>query len=583
MKELRRHQIEAVQALTARFAGDSRRFRYRMATGTGKTVTASHAVEVGMAGAIGVDGKRIVVLCHTNNLTSQFEERFYEEFPNPKANWEFHTYQSFVLKEPEDDLFMLVIDEIHQGGQSKEEGSYKSIIENWRPKYLLTLSATDAGVDEAVFGPRFGPDSYTYTFKQALEDGILTNVMITTIHTGLSQTLEDGAKLEGTDVGDIIAQDNEAGVNLAHEKNVDLLEKTKISAAIQTYLLKEAGNPVLFYCSNKKFADWGAEEFKRLAGGKYRVRVAHSDLKEADKNIEDFLKGRFAALFNCRMFREGVDYPALAVAFDTNPSVTNEGRSLIQGVGRVTRLFDGKGLGRYYVCVSPNSNRVDVAEMAKERGLSEEAAEVFAADTEMRAGFAVAMEQEGREAEVSANEVMVNLAATQPEFFDMEAVVDHVAAKMAKPTNRVALTSGLLIRDASGSKEVDQKRLSDLLRRRERGSLTYEVCLESARPHPSPGKWSEADPSAYALALRNGWSDRIYKEVGMVVRTIRKSGSLTYKVCLESARPHPSPSKWQEVDASAYKAAHHNGWAELIYNELGWPPKQVRKRKEDEK
>jgi superfamily II DNA or RNA helicase len=328
--------------------------------------------------------KKVVFVCHTNVLKEQLKQSIIENLGVAKIPkmWSFHLYQS-LKRHKIHNVDLMVIDEAHQGGLEKEIGSYKSIIANIRPRKVLGLSATDYNLDKEIFGEKTSANTFTYSYKQALLDQVLNECEVITIHTGLEQTLQDGKKIIGKDLNEVLKKDRQEKVNLCSNESVKAISKGSLIGGIETFLRNEFDistgkmSQAIFYVDSIEQANAMPRLFFERLGRLYTkakrvvdrparksvIRVVHSqiDNQENEENIQDFKSGKFSVLVNVNQLQEGFDYPDLEVVVDFAPSFSNNSRVFFQRLGRCLRLKKGKGRSRYYLVyrISGSSKKYD--------------------------------------------------------------------------------------------------------------------------------------------------------------------------------------------------------------------------------
>ncbi len=324
--ELRNYQKKGCD-LCVNTLATKKHFRYEMTTGAGKTILAIETAKI-VAG-----DKPIIVATHNNQMRNQFQ---IEVNKSKITNCKVYTYQA--LKNSKKNCYLLIADESHQGGQTLN-GSYKKIIKSLKPTKIISLSATDYGVQNKLFGK----EKFSFGLVEAFEEGVINQCNIITIDTGLVQTLSNGKQIEAKGLSELLDKDKKNGVKLKHKKSVENLMKTSILAIKDIYLAKEKGNQAIIYVPTIALADWAHKNLKGI-----KTAVSHSFIK--DKNIFDQFKAKkFDVLITVHQGREGFDYPELEVVFDCAPSFTNNGRNFKQKCGRILRKIEGKKTSRYYI------------------------------------------------------------------------------------------------------------------------------------------------------------------------------------------------------------------------------------------
>lgn len=499
-------------------------FRYNICVGGGKTTTAIQTAEKV------ANGKTIVIACHTQNLINQFRGNVAEQLglkyvQDIPAQWQFYTYQSLVKKSKKDipDIGMLVIDETHQGGQS-EFGSYRKIIETLKPKKVLGLSATDAGLSEGLFGKKTKSNTFTFSFSDAKKEDVLNDCQILTIHTGLEQHLEGISQevISGNDLEDIQKQDQEMGVNLSDIRTLDAINEANIFAAVETYFLNEARPrdgyfpQAVFFVGTTAQADMCRNKFharymhyttnaklKNIPGSGDVVRVAHSSMKGSvrvlDKitnemvpkkislvNIDDFREKKFPVLINVKQIQEGFNDPSLELIFDCAPSFNKEGRIFIQRIGRALRIEDGKLPSRYYTFYKATGRLKKFNGEKVEEVLAEHIPGYRDASPEEKAAYMgqieVAISAElaehscdtdtGMDDVLDIEEVSIDLDSFEkpvvfdaPDLYDGSDLISSLAGE--KPRSITVTRSDFIVTKARGQKVRNTVMLHDLLKRDE--------------------------------------------------------------------------------------------------------------------
>lgn len=370
MTTLHAYQQDAVNKAIACFkSGTENRFRISMITGAGKTVTVIHTVERGMPAIVGdLHGMHVVVACHTNQLRDQFESEVVREVAEigMGANWGVHTYQSlrdlklkdFGGKPP----LVLIVDEAHQGGLKQKddaESSYQKIIKRLKPRFIISLSATDMGLDEDLFGEKTETNTFNFNLRDAIQGDFVNPCEIITIHSGLLQQLIDrnsgsAKEISGVNIESVGDQLEGLNVDFRDPESKLAIENGIIMSAIETYARLEVKDgkftPAVFYVKTIEAADRAVDMFHKFFNTKKKLaRAVHSESRESPKNIKDFVAGKYKVIFNVRQLQEGFNMPSLGLAFDCCPSFTNDGRIFTQRLGRVLRKAKAKEKSRYYL------------------------------------------------------------------------------------------------------------------------------------------------------------------------------------------------------------------------------------------
>ncbi len=275
-----------------------------------------------------------------------------------------------------DDLF-LIADECHRYG-SKENSRIFEIPFS----YTLGLSATperygDYGFEEKLV-PNLGNMIYTYTYSDALRDGIIPSYKIIRLMVHLTPseefTYEELAgkinkltrvlisrypELKKASPAHFVKQ-----LNKLHEKNRDelitryiaLLNQRKSvihSSKSKLYALKWLFNgerldkeKVLIFHERIEIAE---HIFKYLKEIGFAAGIYHSKMpvKERLASISEFKDGKTNVLIACRALDEGFDVPAAETGIIV--AGTSSVRQWIQRMGRILRRAPSKEYSKIYV------------------------------------------------------------------------------------------------------------------------------------------------------------------------------------------------------------------------------------------
>jgi type I restriction enzyme R subunit len=189
-------QVAITRAVQSILQGKNR-VLLTMATGTGKTVVAFHICWKLWSSKWNAKNDptrkpRILYLADRNFLVDDPKDKIFAPFGD--ARWKieggtvthgremyFSTYQSIaedenrpgLYKEFSPDFFdLIIVDECHRGS-AKEKGSWREILNYFKPAYQLGMTATplrDENRDTYLY---FGNPIYTYSLRQGIDDGFL--------------------------------------------------------------------------------------------------------------------------------------------------------------------------------------------------------------------------------------------------------------------------------------------------------------------------------------------------------------------------------------------------------------------------
>jgi superfamily II DNA or RNA helicase len=222
-----------------------------------------------------------------------------------------------------DSFDYIIVDEIHHGAAP----TYKKIIEHFKPKFLLGLTATPHRLDKKdVFALCDFNLVYDVDLFQAINRGWLVPFKYYGIYDS-TVNYDNITYLKGTYVG------KELEKALSIEKRADLIYKNYLR-----YKRKRA----LGFCTSIKHADFMTEYFKSKG---VKAASIHSNGNsdhhiERKEGVEKLEKGDIEVIFSVDMLNEGVDIPALDLIMFLRP--TESPTVFLQQMGRGLRLYPGK-------------------------------------------------------------------------------------------------------------------------------------------------------------------------------------------------------------------------------------------------
>jgi type I restriction enzyme R subunit len=199
----RYYQEIAVNKVMESISDGQNRILLTLATGTGKTFISFQIVHKLLKAKWNLDGNdrrpRVLFLADRNVLADQAINTFnpYEKdvikidgeevrkrngVVPTNAYIFFAIYQAIAEREdiggyykeyPSDFFDLIVIDECHRGS-ANEEGSWRAILDHFKPAIHLGLTATPKRDDNVDTYKYFGKPVYEYSLKEGIQDGFLT-------------------------------------------------------------------------------------------------------------------------------------------------------------------------------------------------------------------------------------------------------------------------------------------------------------------------------------------------------------------------------------------------------------------------
>lgn len=366
----RYYQELAVHAATDAIGAGKPRVLLTLATGTGKTYIAFQIVHKLFLARWnrqepGSRRPRILFLADRNILADQAINTFnpYERdllkidgdevrrrngVVPTNAHIFFAIYQAIAEREniggyykeyPEDFFDLIIIDECHRGA-ANNEGSWRAILDHFKPAIHLGLTATPKRTDNIDTYNYFGRPVYEYSLKDGINDGFLTPYRVKRIRTNLDELVltSDDEILKGESNQDVY-ETNDFDNKIVADQRTELVAKA----------ILENINPLektIVFCTNQDHALTMRDminKHKTVADPYYCVRVTSDEGKPGRDLLERFQdndKDIPTILTSSQMLTTGVDARNVRnIVLDRSIGSMVEFKQI---VGRGTRIFDGK-------------------------------------------------------------------------------------------------------------------------------------------------------------------------------------------------------------------------------------------------
>ncbi|MBB6713889.1 DEAD/DEAH box helicase [Clostridium gasigenes] len=325
-------QVSAIQALDKLRESGAEKGLLVSATGTGKTYLSAFDVR-------NFDPKRALFIVHREQIAKQSLNSFQNVFGDTKTmgilsgnrkerdkQFIFSTVQTLSKDDvlhsfSESEFDYIIIDEVHKAGAK----SYQKIVEYFKPKFLLGMTATPERSDDFDIFKMFDYNlAYEIRLQQALEEDLLCPFH----YFGIADITIDGNELN----------DNTEFKYLVNEERVNhIIDKITFYGY--------CGDRVkgLIFCSDKKEALELSNEFNKRG---FRTMSLTGDNSQEEREVailrleQDDLENCLDYIFTVDIFNEGVDIPAVnqvVMIRSTKSSIV-----FIQQLGRGLRKLDVK-------------------------------------------------------------------------------------------------------------------------------------------------------------------------------------------------------------------------------------------------
>ena len=331
--EPRGAQIEALCALENSRHEGAKKGLVQAATGVGKTYIAAFDSR---------EFERVLFVAHREEILKQAAQSFFAV--RKSKNFGFFTgsqkdtdkdvvFASVACLGKEkylnEDYFApdyfdyIIIDEFHHAATN----NYQNVVNYFRPKFLLGLTATPERMDGKNI---YALCDYNVPFEISLRDAINRGMLVPFRYYGIYDDT-DYSKLHL-----VKGKYNEKELNETYIGNVrryDLIYKN---------YMKYGSKRALGFCCSRVHAEEMAKEF--CARGIPAVAVYSGDEGEfavdRAKAIEMLMSGEIRVIFSVDMFNEGVDIPSVDMVLFLRP--TESPIVFLQQLGRGLRKFKGK-------------------------------------------------------------------------------------------------------------------------------------------------------------------------------------------------------------------------------------------------
>ena len=330
-KRVRPYQEMAIFETLYRFSQNERRVLLLMATGTGKTFTVFQLVWKLLAGSV-LPRNRVLFLTDRNSLKDQAYRAFSAFDATERVVVDkdvvarrdhlvgkvfFANYQNLdevvegrKLFEhfPADFFGLVVVDECHRSGF----GDWFGVLDHFGASYQLGLTATPREIESRreltdAEGRRdtftyFGEPVYTYSLKQAIEDGYLVPYLLDERITNLDD--------EG-----YIGPDGRRYTTSNFERDIRLPDRTQVIAEdlwqlLGKYRLRD--EKTIVFCVDDTHAAFMAAELRRLSGDpEYAARITRSERNshQLERNFAEVGRSKPRAAVTVDLLSTGFDAP----------------------------------------------------------------------------------------------------------------------------------------------------------------------------------------------------------------------------------------------------------------------------------
>ena len=283
------------------------------ATGTGKTYLSAFDVKQ-------LKPKSFLFVVHRHNIANKAKESFKKIINFDENKYIFTTIQTLVNnldKYKKDEFEYIVIDETHRAAAK----SYQKVLEYFKPKFLLGMTATPYRSDGMDI---FSIFNHNIAYEIKLNDALREKMLTPFHYYGISDIEVDGELLdEKSDFNKLIL-----------DKRVEHIIKN-----IEFYGTDDGEIRGLVFCSRNEEAKILAEKFSKK--GYKSIALSGKDReKYREEVIKKLENGKINYIFSVDIFNEGIDIPVINQIIMLRP--TTSSIVFIQQLGRGLRKYKNK-------------------------------------------------------------------------------------------------------------------------------------------------------------------------------------------------------------------------------------------------
>ena len=331
--EPRGAQIEALYALEKSREEGFDKGLVVLATGVGKTYLSAFD---------SINSKRILFVAHREEIIKQAAESFknvrnsndigffYNDIKDTDKSMIFALVQTLgkdqYLSEKyfsRDYFDYIVIDEFHHA----VSGNYQRIINYFKPKFMLGLTATPERLDSKDV---FALCDYNTVYEVRLADAINRGYLVPFRYYGIFDETVD--------------YNNVKFINGKYDNNEleEALMLNKRANLILNHYGKYNSKRALGFCTSKKHAEYMAEYFCKNGIESVAVYSGSNGkyAKDRSEAIKELIQEKIKVIFSVDMFNEGLDIPSVDMVMFLRP--TQSPTVFLQQLGRGLRLYNDK-------------------------------------------------------------------------------------------------------------------------------------------------------------------------------------------------------------------------------------------------
>lgn len=334
-REPRPYQQEIINTVLKNYYSDRAKSLFIVATGLGKTVISATITDRLIKEGL----KRVLVLCHSVDLTVQLQQEFWNQIPksvhtrlfmagDPPVSYEginFGLYQTLFgyLGGLEPDSFdLIIVDEAHHALAN----AFATCIEHLKPRHLIGMTATPWRSDGATIESLFGESIAQVSLVDGMRMGYLARVDYRLMCDNIDWKEIPKLSKRTLSIKDL-------NKSLFIPQRDEAIISNLVSAAA------EINNPKIAVFSPSISH---AKEFARklTSSGLKAACASIPDKVKRRRILLDFASGKLNTVTAVDVLNEGIDVPDLNILVFLR--ATHSRRIFVQQLGRGLRIAPGK-------------------------------------------------------------------------------------------------------------------------------------------------------------------------------------------------------------------------------------------------
>lgn len=334
-KTLRPYQQEIVYKAQNIYLENGKRVFFIVATGLGKTVIAARLTKF-----LWEQGNRkILVLCHAQDLALQLEQSFWNELPKEVATRTFfggippivydginfglyQTFLSYLNGISVKDFDVVIVDEAHHALAT----GFRTCLNYLKPRFLIGMTATPWRGDGKSIIDVFGEPIAKVSLVDGMSQGFLAQVDYRLFCDNIDWETVNSLSSQRLGVKDL-------------NRKLFLPQRDEAIISVIKNVANEQISPKIIVFSPT--IEHGRRMAAQLtADGLMCVSLSGENKFERRKRLLDFEAGKYIAVTSVDLLNEGIDVPDVNILVFMR--ATHSRRIFVQQLGRGLRVHEGK-------------------------------------------------------------------------------------------------------------------------------------------------------------------------------------------------------------------------------------------------